>query len=306
MNASQKKWSASKVKAHLALLAVTIFYSCNFIIAQDLMQGSFVPPFALVALRVFGAGFLFWVFHSLFINESISKRDLPYLLLCSFFAIVLAQNTFLLGLERTPTINASLIVSTTPILVALFSVLVLKDKLTRSKIIGLGLAAIGTMILLLSKGRFDTSNQFLWGNVLMFLNAATFGLYLVLIKPLLSKYHPLTVIKWVFAFSSPLVLMMSYNELSAIHWAEFTTYAWIGLFYVIIFATFFTYAFNAYAIKILSPVIAGLYLYLQPFLTTLLSVTLGKDQLTSYKVVAGIFILSGLYYATRKTFPRNT
>jgi drug/metabolite transporter (DMT)-like permease len=306
LNSSQKTLSASKVKAHLALLAVTIFYSCNFIIAQDIMQGSFVPPIALVGLRVFGAGFLFWIFHSIFIKEPISKKDIPYFLLCSLFAIILAQNTFLLGLEKTPTINASLLVSTTPILVALFSVLILKDKLTLNKIIGLGLAAIGTMILLLSKGRFDISNQYLLGNVLMFLNAATYGMYLVLIKPLLSRYHPLTVIKWVFAFSAPLVLIMSYNELANIRWNEFTPYAWIGLFYVVIFATFFTYAFNAYAIKILSPVIAGLYLYLQPFLTTILSVYLGKDELTVFKIIAGVFILSGLYYATRKTFPRNT
>ena len=306
MNTSQKTLSASKLKAHLALLAVSIFYSFNYIIAQDVMQGSFVPPLALVCLRVFGAGILFWIFQSIFIKESIARKDIPYFLLCSLFAIVLAQNTFLLGLEKTPTINASLLVSTTPILVALFSVLILKDKLTSNKIIGLVLAAIGTLILLLSKGKFEIGNQYIYGNLLMFLNAITFGLYLVLIKPLLRKYHPLTVIKWVFAFAAPAVLIISYSELINIQWSEFTFYAWIGLFYVIIFATFFTYAFNAYAIKILSPVIAGLYLYLQPFLTTILSVSLGKDELTLYKVLAGLFILSGLYSATRKTFPRNT
>nr|WP_262914141.1 DMT family transporter [Portibacter lacus] len=148
--------------------------------------------------------------------------------------------------------------------------------------------------------------DYIFGNSLVFLNAIVYGLYLVLIKPMLKKYHPLTVIKWVFTFASPAILLISFPELKEINWQGFSGYAWFGLCYVILFATFCTYALNAYAIKILSPVIAGLYLYLQPFLTTILSISFSKDQLTTTKVIAGIFILTGLFFAIRKTFPRNT
>lgn len=270
------------------------------------MQGSFISPQAFVFFRVFGAGIMFWGFHAFFIKEAIARKDIPYFILCAFIGIVLAQNTFMMGLEKTPTINASLLVSTTPILVAIFSIFLLKEKLTNNKLIGLILAATGTFILLFSKGQFELSNDYFIGNLLIFLNAICYGLYLVLIKPLLRKYHPLTVIKWVFTLAAPFILILSCEELTQIQWQAFTPYAWIGLVYVVVFATFFTYSFNAYAIKVLTPVIAGLYLYLQPFLTTVISVAFGKDHITVYKIIAGIFILGGLYYAIRKTFPRNT
>ena len=302
----RKTFAIKNIRAHIALFFVTIIYSCNFIIAQDVMQGSFVPPLALVFFRVFGAGLLFWIFHGIFIKESLDKKDIPYFLMCSLIGIVLAQNTFLLGLEKTPTINASLLISTTPVLVAIFSIFILREKLTTNKIIGLVMAAAGTLILLLSKGQFEIGNDYFVGNLLIFLNAITYGLYLVLIKPMLRKYHPLTVIKWVFTFAAPVIFIISYRELVEIEWSVFSRFAWIGLMYVVIFATFFTYLLNAHAIKILSPVIAGLYLYVQPFLTTVLSVAFGKDNLTIYKLLAGFFILTGLYFAIRKSFPRDT
>lgn len=270
------------------------------------MQGDFIPPLALVFFRVFGAGILFWLIHTIFIKERINKKDVPYFLLCSFVGIVLSQNIFLMGLEKTPAINASLLISTTPIIVTIFSVLILKDILTKNKILGLVLAAFGAGTLVLSRGNLDLNDDYFLGNFLIFLNAVTYGLYLVLIKPLLFKYNPLTVIKWVFTFSTPFILLISYNDLTQIKWSAFTGYAWFGLIYVVIFATFCTYLFNAYAIKMLSPVIAGLYLYLQPFFTTIFAISFGKDMLTPIKAVAGILILTGLYFVIKKTYPRNT
>ncbi len=270
------------------------------------MQGDFIPPIALVLFRVIGAGTMFWIIHVSFIRERIKKKDVPYFILCSIIGIVIAQNSFLMGLEKTPTINASLLVSTTPIIVAGFSVVILKERLTLNRIAGIVLAGIGTAVLLSARGKIDFSNDYLLGNSLIILNATAYGLYLVLIKPLLRTYHPLTVIKWVFTFSAPMIIIISYRDFIQIDWSAFTTYAWIGLIYVIIFATFFTYLFNAYAIKILSPVVAGLYLYLQPFITTVLSIGFGKDELTLHKIIAGILILTGLYFVIKKSFPRNT
>lgn len=182
-------------------------------------------------------------------------------------------------------------------MVTIFSVILLKEKFTKYKFLGLTLAAAGAVILLTNKARFELGNTYIVGNLLILLNATSFGLYLVLIKPLLSRYHPITVIKWVFTFAAPVILMYSFSELKQVEFENFSNYAWGGLAYVIVFATFFTYSFNAYAIKVLTPVIAGLYLYLQPFITSSLSVLLDRDTLDSNKILAGVFILTGLYFA---------
>lgn len=190
-------------------------------------------------------------------------------------------------------------------MVTIFSVVILKQKLTKYIYFGLVLAALGSFILISSKSKFQFGENYVFGNILIFLNAVTYGLYLVLLKPMLNKYHSLTVVKWVFTFASPVILIISFPELRKIQWQEFTNYAWIGLFYVIVFATFFTYSLNAYAINILTPVLAGFYLYLQPFLTSTLSILFERDELNLIKIVSGIFILSGLYFAAIKTNPKH-
>jgi drug/metabolite transporter (DMT)-like permease len=95
----------------------------------------------------------------------------------------------------------------------------------------------------------------------------------------------------------PVILAISWNQLSSLDWESFSSYAWVGLIYVVVGATFLTYALNAYAIKLLTPVIAAMYLYAQPFITTILSVLFGKDTLTLTKFLAGLLILTGLYFA---------
>ncbi len=292
--------SKKYILAHLALLFVTLCYSGNFIIAQDIMRGDFISPIALVFFRVAGAGVLFWIVHFFLIKESIQRKDLGYLFLCAIVGVVLSMNTFLFGLEKTPTINASLIISTTPIIVTVFSFLILKERINIHKSIGLLLGLSGTIILILSKDRFQLGNNYVVGNLLIFSNAISFGLYLVMLKPMLNKYHSITVVKWVFTLGAPFIFLISFSEVRKIEWSSFSNYAWIGLIYVIVFATFCTYALNAWAIKILTPVIAGLFLYLQPFLTTILSISFGKDVLTFIKIVAGILILTGLYFVIFK------
>jgi drug/metabolite transporter (DMT)-like permease len=47
-----------------------------------------------------------------------------------------------------------------------------------------------------------------------------------------------------------------------------------------------------------------MYIYLQPFLATIIAIWLGKDELTPLKVVSGILIISGVYLAGRK--PKET
>ena len=287
---------SAQIKAHLALLFVTLCYSGNFLIAQDVMRLDFIAPKALVFFRVFGAGAMFWMISLLYTRERLQKKDIPYFLLCSLIGIILAQNVFLIGLEKTPTINASLLISTTPIIVAIFSFLILKESFTKWKVFGLILAAFGAFILISNEAQFEFDPDFRMGNLLILLNALVYGLYLVLIKPLLMKYHPLTVIKWVFTFAMPFIMIISWKELVEIEWQAFNSFAWMGLGYVIVFATFFTYSLNAYGIKKLSPVIAGLYLYLQPLLTTFLSVFFEKDSLDLKKGIAGLLILVGLYF----------
>jgi drug/metabolite transporter (DMT)-like permease len=85
-----------------------------------------------------------------------------------------------------------------------------------------------------------------------------------------------------------------------VDWSSFPTSIWLAIAYVLLFTTFFAYLFNAYALKIVSPTVAGIYVYLQPLLTTMVALWTGKDELTMIKVLAGMLIFFGVFLVTQK------
>ena len=79
-----------------------------------------------------------------------------------------------------------------PILVILLSFLILKDNITLKKTAGILLGLIGALTLILEGGKIDLSIH-QKGNLFVFINASSYALYLVLVKPLMQKYHPITI-----------------------------------------------------------------------------------------------------------------
>ena len=110
----------NKYLPHLALLAANIIYGINYAVAKDVMP-NYIEPFGFILLRVLGALSLFWIFHICGNKEKIDRKDFPRLIVCGFFGVALNQLLFFKGLDITSPINASIIMTSNPILVLLIS-----------------------------------------------------------------------------------------------------------------------------------------------------------------------------------------
>ena len=108
------------------------------------------------------------------------------------------------------------------------------------------------------------------GDLLILINAFAYGVYLVAVKPLMSKYHPLTIISWVFLFGMLFVLPVGINQVMEINWAELDRHHIQGIIYVIVGTTFLAYLLNIYSLNKVSPVVVSIYIYLQPLIVVLL------------------------------------
>ncbi len=292
-------------KAHVALFLVALIYGANYTIAKVVMDEGYLQPFAFILLRVVGGALLFSLFHQAFIRERVSRADLPLLVLCGLFGIAANQLFFFSGLKLTTPINASLIMTTTPILVLLSSSLLIGERITLNKILGIALGASGA-VLLISYGRqvsFDSDGRL--GDFLVFLNASCFGIYLVLVKTLMKKYHPITVVRWIFVFGLIFVVPFGAPQLPAVVWASFTPGVWLSITYVIICTTVLAYFFNAYALSVVNPSVVSIYIYLQPVLATLIALLSGSDRLDLAKITSAILIFAGVYLVGRSAPSRK-
>ncbi|PCJ88784.1 MAG: EamA family transporter [Flavobacteriales bacterium] len=286
------------LKTHAALLLANLIYGLNYLVAKDVMP-DYVQPFGFIFLRVVGASVIFWLIGSFFISEKVEKKDFFRLALCGLFGVATNQLLFFKGLNITTEINASIIMTTNPILVLIAASFLLKEKITGNKIAGILIGLIGAVTLLTVKDDFQFGSDTVWGDFLVLLNATSYGIYLVIAKPLVNKYHPLTVVKWVYAFGLVFVLPVGFGEASQINWESFTPIIWVDVLYVVIFTTIIAYFLNIFALKKLSPSVVSTYLYLQPVFAASLAVSFGRDELTWIKIISAILICLGVFLVSR-------
>ena len=284
-------------KAHLLLLITAFIFGANFSIAKVAMDGGMVPPLAFILIRVAGGSLLFWLFHLAFIREGIDKKDWLRFVLCGMTGAAINQMLFFVGLERTSPINAALIQTTAPVVVLMIAVVSQAERLTGRKLLGIAIGAAGAIWLILAgkSGQLGSGN---WtGDIMIVLNASIYGVYLIMARSLIQRYHPVTVVKWVFTAGILFVLPFSYRDFTGIDWAQFTPAIWGSVAYVLLGTTFLAYLFNAIALRTAPPSLVSAYIYLQPLTATCFALWMGKDQLSWLHAAAGALILSGVYLA---------
>lgn len=291
------------ILAHTAVLGANIIYGLNYSIAKDVMP-AYILPFGFILCRVLGAFSLFFVIGSFF-KEKIEKKDFIKLLICGFFGVAANQLMFFYGLNQTHPINAGIIMTSNPILVLVASAFILKTRITLLKIFGIILGVGGALLILLFKKGFAFGSDTIIGDLFIFLNALSYAIYLVLVKPLMTKYKPITVIKWVFAFGFIFVLPFGLEQASIINWQSFSAEIWWKFLFVIIGTTFLAYLFNIYGLKKLSPAAVSTYIYLQPVLAAFFAIWVGKDTFTWIKLIAAILIFSGVYLVSKPSSVKN-
>ncbi len=286
----------NKTKAHLALLGANLFYGAGFTVAKHIMP-RLIQPLGFIFIRVSVVMVLFWLSFTLGkkYRAKIEKKDWPILVLGGLFGVALNQMLFFLGLNLTFPIHASLIMMSTPLLITVISMFVLRERIKTEKAFGLLLGISGAFLLMSAGKEITMTGNSAMGDLFVFLNAASYAIYLVMIKPLMLRYRPIIVIRWVFFFGFLFVLPFGWPQFNAIDWSLFSTADYLSVAFIVICVTFFTYLWNIYALRFLPPSTAGAYIYLQPMFAAIISVLVTGEQLTWIKLLATVLIFSGVY-----------
>lgn len=287
--------------ALLAALIATSIYGITFTVAKDVMP-LHIKPFGFILLRVGVAASLFWIIGSLFFKiEPIERKDIWRLIAAALFGIAINMLSFFKGLSYTTPINAAVIMATAPIMVFVFSIFILKEKILIRKIIGIAIGLIGTVILILYGQKSSaTGSNIPLGNLLVFINATSYSLYLVIAKKLTVKYHPFTFARWIYLIGFLMVLPFGFQEFSAVQWQSLPIDIWWKIGFVVVLSTFITYLFNLYALTKLKPTTVGIFIYLQPVVATIFALYVGSDSLNTVKIIATICIFIGIYLVSVK------
>jgi drug/metabolite transporter (DMT)-like permease len=285
-------------KRYLALIAAflaTTIYGINHTVAKEVMP-VYIGSSGFIMLRLLGATLIFWLISLFTPNEKIEKKDFLKILIASILGMCVNMLAFFRGLELSTPINSGIIITLSPVLVLILSYFFLKEKVTVKKIIGILIGFSGAVFLILnsSKTGINAPNIPL-GNSFFLLNASAYAGYLIVIKPLTSKYNIFTLMKWLFLIGLVLSTPITFNQFIEVNWTELPWFAIWRMAYVVIGTTFLTYLFNIYALKTLSPTTVGSFIYLQPIITIGFALITGNDVLDTTKLFSCLLVFIGIY-----------
>ena len=286
--------------ALIAVSIATLIYGVTYTIAKDVMP-NYIKPYGFILLRVSSATLIFWTVGLFTKQQKIEKSDYKKILIASFFGITINMLAFFKGLSLTSPISASVMMVTSPIMVLIFSSILIRKPIGKQRILGVFIGLVGALFLItLGNSSTENSTNSAFGNFLVFLNAASYGLYLVLAKDLVKKYNPIVFIKWLYLFGLIFVIPFGYSELTAVVWEEIPTNIYWNISFVLLFTTCITYLFNLYGLSKLKPTTVSVFIYLQPVIATIYALIVGSDSLNLIQLCATLLIFFGVYLVTKQ------
>ncbi|MBI3509414.1 MAG: DMT family transporter [Bacteroidetes bacterium] len=285
--------------AHLSLFTAMAIYAAGFTIIKEVTP-SHISPIGFVVLRLLGATPLLWL-TGMIVGEKMARKDILKCALLSLFGVSINQSLFVKGMSLTSPISGAIIMITSPLLVLILGNIILKEKITWQRLTGIivGLGGAVFLVMMNLRNTVSAKADSPVGDIFIFINAISWGIFLVLVKPMMQKYHTITILKWVFLFGMVIIVPLGTSDVMKVNWHEVDGHTWFNICFVVFAVTYFAYILNTLALKALSPTVVSAYIYLQPVLAAAIALYLGKDVLSWQKIVSALMIFSGVTLASQ-------
>jgi drug/metabolite transporter (DMT)-like permease len=276
---------------HLYLLAVQFIFAAFPVVSKIAFRE--VSPWALAWIRMAIAAAILLAWFYGFRRERIEPADFRKLFLLSVFGVSLNQLCYLRGLSLTTAINATILVGMIPVFTFLVALFLRRETTTFAKSGGVFLGFSGVFVLA-GPGSVSFGSQYTFGNVLLLTGAFSYAVFLVLGRNIMSRYHPMTVVTWIFAFGSITMLPFAWTELREANVLSFGILTWASIAFLTLFASILAYFLVGLALKKASATLVAVYICMQPVLVAFLAVPILGESITWMTVVSGMLIFSGV------------
>lgn len=288
------------LRVHLALLLVQLSFGGFHVVAKAVLAQ--MEPLALAAIRVAIASpilaLLAWQ-HDRVLPPA---REMPRIAFLGSLGIFANQILFIVGLKYTTATNAAILMTSLPVFAVAAAAILGIEKIGPRRLAGIVLSVAGALVLV-NPFRFEDGRSAALGNTLILLNALAYALFLVLQRPVLARVPWRTLIAWSFLWGGAGVLIVGAPALSRLDFAAVPGSTWLGVAYIILFATVFAYAVNTWAVRRSSPALVATYGTLQPLVAALLAATFLGEKLGWVEGIGFALIVAGLFQVSRPRPP---
>lgn len=280
------------------ILLGQLIASGTHIISKDLATRA--NPSSILFYRALIASIFFLIITKLFNSaKKIEKEDYKYFIILAILNIPINQFLFLVSIKFTTAPNVALAYALTPIFVYILAYFFLKESSSVLKIVGIGIAVGGTILLLTEKGiKLDSIG--LVGDLLAILAALAWALYTLIGRKITQKYGSI--------FSTAIAMQLGFAIYAIIYIflpakdnpLNYSMFDWAEILYLGIITSGLSYILWYMALKRIEASKVSVFNNLQPILTTILAVIFLGQQISTIFVLGGIAVIFGVYLTQKK------
>ena len=282
--------------ALLAAFSAMFFWGVNYSFAKLAVQE--IDPFAVAFVRVLVATPLLFLALARTGAARVTAAELKTVLPLGLSGVLANQVFFITGIRRTTPAHSSLVVALLPIVVLVLANVMLGERLTLLKVMGMTVALTGVLLISLSDG-WSFSTMTLTGDLLTFCGVCAFAYYTVAGKAVVPGMGVLRTTALSFLVGGMAMIPLTLPATLRQNWASVGVRGWLGLAYVVLIGTFLCYLLYYWALSRIESGKVAAFMYLQPVVAGITSYLLLGELLHGHFLLGGAAVLVGVFLAER-------
>jgi drug/metabolite transporter (DMT)-like permease len=296
----------SRFDAFLMFILI-LFWGGSFVVVKiALMEG--LTPIAIATFRFLVAGGLFLV--AILLERKrvkdyvffVEKKDFPILILLALTGVTFFFTAQYTGIKMAgASIAAIFVCLLAPVFITVLSAKLFKEHLVRRQVFGVGMAAVGTFIVIMGGSvSLQTNQQFFLGSLILLSTPILWATYSLLGKSMMEKYSPFLVVAYVNIFGGLFLIPISLVEGSFSQIFTMSVHGWMAIMFLAVTCSFLGYYIWFYVIKQVGAAIASSFMFAEPLITALFAVAFVGEELSLFVIAGGCLISIGVYLVTKK------
>jgi len=301
-----KTRTINRFNAFLMVMLILFWGSSFAVVKIALSEG--LTPVAIATFRFLVAGVFFAALLILrkarnsSYSLSVNKRDAPRLVALAFLGITFFFTAQYTGIQMAgASIAAILVCLLSPILIAVLSAIMFKEHVTRMQSLGVGIAAMGTLTVIMGGSlSFAKSTDFMLGSLILLSTPFLWAAYTLLGKRVMENNDAFVVVAYVNVLGGLFLVPFSAAETSLSLALNMGFGNWLVILYLALTCSVLGYYIWFYVLRQVGPAVTSSFLFAEPLITVLFAVTFVGEQVNLFILGGGLLIFTGVYLVSKK------
>ena len=289
------------------MLTLILFWGSSFVVVKIALREG-LTPIAIATFRFLIAGGLFLI--TILIEKKIrrnykllvEKKDFPMLLFLALTGVTFFFTAQYTGIQMAgASIAAILVCLLSPVLITLLSTIIFKEHLGKKQVFGIGIAALGTVIVVTGGTiSFPGDREFLLGSLILLFTPVLWATYSLVGKKIMDRYSPFLVVAYVNVLGGLCLIPFSLAENSFCQIFTMSLYSWLAILFLAVTCSLLGYYIWFYVMKQVGAAITSSFLFAEPLVTVLFAIMFVGEELGMFILAGGFLIFIGVYLVARK------